>query len=140
MLVKASVLELYSVVVGGIASLFLGAGIFPGAGSERCLEAEEVILLLLPLLLSLVRLLLLLLLGCLLRLLLLLRLGSCRWCSQGECEHTAASASAAAVGAAAATAASAASASEAAEGVQRRRRPPRTIEVVLLGLLLLPLL
>ena len=133
MLVKASVLELYSVVVGGIASLFLGAGIFPGAGSERCLEAEEVILLLLPLLLSLVRLLLLLLLGCLLRLLLLLRLGSCRWCSQGECEHTAASA--AAVGAAAATAASAASASEAAEGVQRRRRPPRTIEVVLLLLL-----
>ena len=108
--------------MGGIASLFLGAGIFPGAGSERCLEAEEVILLLLPLLLSLVRLLLLLLLGCLLRLLLLLRLGSCRWCSQGECEHTAASA--AAVGAAAATAASA---SEAAEGVQRRRRPPRTI-------------
>ena len=83
-LVKASVLELYSVVVGGIASVFFGAGIFPGAGSERCLEAEEVILLLLPLLLSLVRLLLLLhllLLGCLLRLLLLPRLGSCHWCS-----------------------------------------------------------
>ena len=59
MLVKASVLELYSVVVGGIASVFFGAGIFPGAGSERCLEAEELILLL-----PLVRLLLLLLLGC----------------------------------------------------------------------------
>ena len=75
-LVKASVLELYSVVVGGIASLFFGAGIFPGAGSERCLEAEEVILLLPPLL-RLLLLLHLLRLGCLLRLLLLPLLGSC---------------------------------------------------------------